>query len=107
MDSPGNTIDPLFRANCDIKEVKRFSYKALKASHTSEPRLINIDSNPVVKRSNGRIVISGAKYGTSLDMSLDPQALAELDGIVDPRHGFLLIHVSLFFHGLSFCRCMA
>ena len=46
VDSSGNTIDFLLRANRDAKAAKRFFRKALKASHTSEPRVINVDGNP-------------------------------------------------------------
>ncbi len=38
VNSKGNTIDVLLRANRDSKAAKQFFRKALKACHTSEPR---------------------------------------------------------------------
>ena len=46
VDSSGNTIDFLLLANRDTNAAKRFFRKALKASHTSGPRVINVDGNP-------------------------------------------------------------
>ena len=46
MDSQGNTIDFLLCAKRDAQAAERFFRKALKASHTSAPRVINVDGNP-------------------------------------------------------------
>jgi IS6 family transposase len=46
VDSQGNTIDFLLTARRDAKAAKRFFIKALKASHTQKPRVINVDKNP-------------------------------------------------------------
>ena len=46
VDSEGNTIDFLLRAKRDSQAAERFFRKSLKASHTSAPRVINVDGNP-------------------------------------------------------------
>lgn len=45
VDSSGNTIDFLLTAKRDAKVAKRFFRKALKALHTSSPRVITVDRN--------------------------------------------------------------
>ena len=42
VDSAGNTIDFLLCAKRDSRAAERFFRKALKASHTSAPRVINV-----------------------------------------------------------------
>ncbi|MDJ0596198.1 MAG: IS6 family transposase [Pleurocapsa sp. MO_226.B13] len=46
VDSEGNTLDFLLTAKRDTNAAKRFLIKALKATHTQEPRVINVDKNP-------------------------------------------------------------
>ncbi len=48
VDSQGNTIDFLLTAKRDPEAAKRFFIKALKATHTQNPRVIaiNVDKNP-------------------------------------------------------------
>lgn len=45
IDSAGNTLDFLLTAKRDAKAAKRFFRKLLKALHTQEPRVINVDKN--------------------------------------------------------------
>lgn len=45
VDSEGNTLDFLLSAKRDTNAPQRFFIKALKATHTQEPRVINIDKN--------------------------------------------------------------
>ncbi len=45
VDSKGNTLDFLLTAHRDAQAAKRFLRKALKAVHTQEPRVINVDKN--------------------------------------------------------------
>lgn len=46
MDSEGNTIHFLLRAQRNLQAAERFFRKAFKASHTALPRVINVDGNP-------------------------------------------------------------
>ncbi len=45
VDSKGKTLDFLLTAKRDAQAAKRFLCKALKATHTQEPRVINVDKN--------------------------------------------------------------
>ncbi len=45
VDSQGNTLDFLLTAKRDAQAAKRFLRKAMKAVHTQEPRVINVDKN--------------------------------------------------------------
>jgi transposase-like protein len=47
VDSEGNTIDFLLRAKRDARAAERFFRKALRAVHTTQPRVINVDQNAV------------------------------------------------------------
>lgn len=43
VDSQGNTLDFLLAAKRDTNAAKRFLIKALKATHTQLPRVINVE----------------------------------------------------------------
>jgi transposase-like protein len=45
LSSAGNTLDFLLTAKRDAQAAKRFLAKALKATHTSPPRVINVDNS--------------------------------------------------------------
>ena len=45
VDSQGNTLDFLLSAKRDAAAAERFWRKTLNASHTQEPRVINVDKN--------------------------------------------------------------
>jgi len=45
VDSSGNTIDFMLSAKRDRRAAKRFFQKALKVTHNSSPRVINVDKN--------------------------------------------------------------
>jgi IS6 family transposase len=45
VDSEGHTIDFLLRAKRDARAAERFFRKALRAVHTTQPRVINVDQN--------------------------------------------------------------
>jgi len=45
VDSSGNTVDFILSAKRDKQAAKRFFRKALKATHNSSPRVINVDKN--------------------------------------------------------------
>jgi len=45
VDSQGNTLDFLLSAKRDATAAERFLRKTLNASHTQEPRVINVDKN--------------------------------------------------------------
>ena len=45
MDCAGRTLEFLLTAKRDAKAAQRFLAKALKATHNTEPRVINVDKN--------------------------------------------------------------
>ncbi len=45
VDSEGNTLDFLLSARRNAKAAGRFFRKALRATHTQEPRVTNVDKN--------------------------------------------------------------
>ena len=51
VDSKGNTLDFLLTAKRDSQAAKRFLRKVLKAVHTQEPRVINVDKNPACPKA--------------------------------------------------------
>jgi transposase-like protein len=51
VNSEGNTIDFLLCAKRDAQAAKRFFRKTLQASHTTSPRVINVDQNAVYPRA--------------------------------------------------------
>jgi len=51
VDSRGDTLDFLLTAHRDATAAKRFLRKALKATHTQEPRVINVDKNPAYPKA--------------------------------------------------------
>ena len=59
VDSQGNTLDFLLTAKRDAEAAKRFFIKALKASHTQDPRVINLDKNPAYSPAIEKLKKSG------------------------------------------------
>lgn len=45
VDSNGNTLEFMFSAKRDTQAAKRFFKKVLKAKHSKQPRVINVDKN--------------------------------------------------------------
>ena len=51
VDLAGNTLDFLLTGKRDGKAVKRFFYKALKATHNQQPRVGTVDKNPAYPKA--------------------------------------------------------
>ena len=51
VDSQGNTLDFLLTAHRDAQAANRFLRKVLKAAHTQEPRVINVDKSPAYPKA--------------------------------------------------------
>jgi transposase, IS6 family len=51
VDSQGSTLEFLLSATRDAQAAKRFFSKALGASHTTTPRVINVDKNPAYPKA--------------------------------------------------------
>jgi len=59
VDSQGNTLDFFFSPTRDAKAAKRFLLKTLATSHTSEPRVINVDKNAAYPKAFAELKAEG------------------------------------------------
>lgn len=59
VDSQGNTLDFFFSPTRDAKAAKQFFLKMLAASHTSEPRVINVDKNAAFPKAFAEVKARG------------------------------------------------
>ncbi|GAC1402748.1 MAG: hypothetical protein NVSMB49_19280 [Ktedonobacteraceae bacterium] len=59
VDSQGNTLDFLLSPTRDGDAAKRFFLKTLAASHTSEPRVINVDKNAAYPKAEDLLKAEG------------------------------------------------
>lgn len=59
VDSAGNTLDFFFSATRDAKAAKHFLLKTLAASHTVEPRVINVDKNAAYPKACAELKAEG------------------------------------------------
>jgi len=59
VDSEGNTLDFFLSPTRDAHAAKQFLLKALAASHTSEPRVINVDKNAAYPKAFDELKAEG------------------------------------------------
>jgi transposase-like protein len=59
VDSQGNTLDCFFISTRDAQAVRQFFLKTLAASHTSEPRVINVDKNAAYPKAFNELKAEG------------------------------------------------
>ena len=59
VDSAGNTLEFLLSEHRGIQAAKRFLARALDASHTSTPRVINVDRNPAYPKAADELKAEG------------------------------------------------
>ncbi len=84
VDSEGNTIDFLLRAKRDAKAAERFFRKALKASHTPSPRVINVDGNSAYSSAFEEL-----KHEKVLPESCTLRSCKYLNNIIEQDHRFI------------------
>ena len=91
VDSQGNTIDFLLSGKRDAAAVKRFFIKALKASHTKEPRVINVEKNPAYP-----LAVKSLKSTQVLPTSSELRQVKYLNNMVEQDHRGVkhLIHLA-------------
>ncbi len=94
VDSLGNTIDFLLRAKRNAQAAKRFFKKLFNASHSSKPRVINVDKNPAYPTATDEL----KKEGT-LSKECELRQNKYLNNIVEQDHRFIKRVVNL---GLGF-----
>ena len=81
VDSEGNTLDFLLTAKRDTNAAKRFFIKALKATHTQPPRVINVDKNPAYPPA-----IEQLKKSSILPEDTELRQVKYLNNIVEQDH---------------------
>lgn len=81
VDSDGNTLDFLLTAKRDAAAAKRFLRKALRAVHTQEPRVINVDKNAAYPKA-----IDELKEKEELAESVELRQNKYLNNIVEQDH---------------------
>jgi len=59
VDSQGNTLDFLLSPTRDGEAASRFFVKTLAASHTTEPRVINVDKNAAYPKAFNELKVEG------------------------------------------------
>ncbi len=84
VDSEGNTIDFLLRAKRDMVAAKRFLKKALQASHSEKPRVINVDKNAAYPPA-----IDELKEDGTLSKDCELRQVKYLNNNVEQDHRFI------------------
>jgi transposase, IS6 family len=84
VDSDGNTIEFLLSPTRDTVSAKRFLRKALRAKHTTPPRVINVDKNP----SYPKAVTKLKKKGT-LPNGCGLRPIKYLNNLIEQDHRFI------------------
>lgn len=84
VNSLGNTLDFMLSAKRDARAAERFFRKTLKASHSSEPRVINVDKNAAYPKA-----IDELKSDQSLGKTTELRRVKYLNNIVEQDHRFI------------------
>jgi transposase-like protein len=101
VDSAGNTIDFLLSAKRDKRAAKRFFCKALKATHSQLPRVINVDKNAAYPPS-----IEELKAESTIAQACELRQNKYLNNLVEQDHRFIkkLVNPSLGFQSFYTAR---
>ena len=81
VDSDGNTLDFLLTAKRDAQAAKRFFRKAIKAVHTQEHSVINVDKNAALPKA-----IDELKAKEELPSNVELRQKKYLNNIVEQDH---------------------
>jgi IS6 family transposase len=84
VDSQGNTLDFFFSPTRDAKAARRFLLQTLAASHTTEPRVINVDKNAAYPKAFAELKAEG-----HIPENCELRQVKYLNTIVEPDHRFL------------------
>ena len=98
MDSRGDTLEFLLSENRDTRSAKRFLSKALGASHTTTPRVINVDQNPAYPRAIHELKTEG-----QLPQGCLHRPVKYLNNIIEQDHRFIKrrVRAGLGFHSFE------
>lgn len=84
VDSQGNTLDFFFSSTRDAKAAKSFLLKTRTASHTAEPRVINVDKNAAYPKAFAELKAEG-----HLPASCELRQVKYLNNLVEQDHRFI------------------
>lgn len=84
VDSAGNTLDFLLSARRDAKAAERFFRKALRASHTTPPRVITVDKNAAYP-----CAVETMKQAEQLSQDTPLRQVKYLNKVVEQDHRFI------------------
>ena len=62
VDSQGNTLDFMLSARRNTRAAERFFRKALKATHTQSPRVVNVDKNAAYPKATDTLKADGTRF---------------------------------------------
>lgn len=84
VDSTGATVEFMLSPTRDAISAKRFFRKALRARHTTAPRVINVDKNPSYPKAAGKL----KKKGT-LPPECELRPIKYLNNLIEQDHRFI------------------
>jgi transposase, IS6 family len=84
VDSTGATVEFMLSPSRDAVPAKRFFRKALRAKHTTPPRVINVDKNPAYPKAVGKL----KKKGT-LPPECELRPIKYLNNLIEQDHRFI------------------
>ncbi len=84
VDSGGNTLEFFLSPTRDAGAAKRFFLKMLAASHTSEPRVINVDKNAAYPRAFNELKAEGR-----IPQSCELRPVKYLNNLIEQDHRFI------------------
>ena len=94
-DSAGHTLEFMLSETRDAQAAKRFFTKVLGASHTTIPRVINVDRNPAYPKAVVELKAEG-----QLPQGCQLRAVKYLNNLIEQDHRFIKRLVKA---GLGFC----
>jgi transposase-like protein len=95
VDSAGNTLEFLLSEHRDSQAAKQFLARALDASHTTIPRVINVDQNPAYPKAVDELKAEG-----QLPKGCQLRPVKYLNNLIEQDHRFIKRLVKV---GLGFC----
>jgi IS6 family transposase len=84
VDSSGNTLDFLLSPTRDAEAAKRFLLKTRSASHTGEPRVINVDKNAAYPKAFNELKATG-----SIPERCELRQVKYLNNLIEQDHRFI------------------
>jgi transposase-like protein len=98
VDSAGNTLEFLLSKHRDTQAAKRFLARALDASHTTTPRVINVDQNPAYPKAVNELKAEG-----QLPQGCQLRPVKYLNNLIEQDHRFIkrLLKAGLGFFSFS------